>query len=93
MLPKSDLGYIGFELSVRPSPCPSVRPSVHVSFPQNLIQVRSISPILFEVEIQSSIYGYTLGSRSVAYYFRAHVTLTSGLKSRKACLLGAFVTL
>ena len=56
-----------FELSIRPS----------------LNCVRSISPILFEVGIPNSMCGYTLGSRSVAYYFQVTVILTSGLSSRK----------
>ena len=42
--------------------CPCAHPS--------LIHVRSISPISFEVGIPNLMCGYTLGSRSVAYYFR-----------------------
>ena len=49
----------------------------------SLISVWSISPILFEVGIPNLICGYTLGSRSIAYYYWVIVTLASGHNSRK----------
>ena len=63
-----------------PSICAFVRPS--------LTHVRSISQILFEVEILNLVCGYTFGSWSVTYYLRVTVTLISGLNSRKSCLWG-----
>ena len=72
------VNFVVFELSVPPS----VR--------RTLIHVQSISPILFEVGIPNSMCGYTLGSRSVVYYFRVTVTLTSGLNSRKI-MSGAYL--
>ena len=47
-------------------------------------------PILFAVGIPNSVCAYTLGSPSVAYFFRLTVTLTAGLSSRKI-MSGAYV--
>ena len=44
--------------------------------------VRCISPIFFEVGIPNLVCGCILGWRSVMYYFRVTVTLTSDLVFR-----------
>ena len=61
---------------------PSVRQSVRQSFRPPRFRVWSISPIFFEVGIPNLVCGYILGWRSVAYYFRVTVTLTSDLVFR-----------
>ena len=76
-------GHIVIALSVRPLGghiviALSVRPSVRPS----RFRVRSISPIFFEVGIPNLVCGYILGWRSVVYYFRVTVTLTSDLVFR-----------
>ena len=75
LCPQRNFGrHIVIALSVRPSVRPSIRPSCFC--------VRSISPIFFEVGIPNLVSGYILGWRSVAYYFRVTVTLTSDLVFR-----------
>ena len=64
----SDLVFIVITMSVRPS------------VP---LRVRCISPIFFEVGIPNLMCGCILGWRSVVYYFRVTVTLTSDLVYRK----------
>ena len=71
LCPQRNFGrHIVIALSVRQS----VRPS--------RFRVRSISPIFFEVGIPNLVCGYILGWRSVAYFFRVTVTLTSDLVFR-----------
>ena len=60
--------------TVRPSVCPSVRPS--------RFRVRSIFPIFFEVGIPNLVCGCILGWQSVPYHFGVTVTLTSDLVFR-----------
>ena len=74
--------------------CPQSQLCGHIVFELSLrVSVQSISPTLFEVGFTNLMCGYTFGLQSVTYCFRVTATLTSGLDSRKLCLLGAFGTL
>ena len=50
-----------------------------IKCPSGRLRVRCISPIFFEVGIPNLVCKCILGWRSVAYHFRATVTLTSDL--------------
>ena len=56
--------------------------SNHYVRPSVLLRVRCISPIFFEVGFPNLMCGCILGWRSVTYYFRVTVTLTSDLVFR-----------
>ena len=61
--------HIVIALSIPPSVCPSVRPSV-------LLPVQCISPIFFELGIPNLVCGCILSQQSVSKHVQVTVTLT-----------------